>query len=64
MVIRWLLDSREAAQRDKLVVAKLEVFIFIAGMRKPFLTKYQDKKPLVIYLGSDLAILMIRWSFL
>ena len=49
---------REAVQRDKLVVAKLEVFRFIAGMMKPFLAKYQDKKPLVIFLGSDLAILM------
>ena len=36
----------------------MEVFRFIAGMMKPFLTKYQDEKPLVIYLDSDLAILM------
>ena len=45
---------REAVQRDKHVVAKLEVFRFLAGMMKPFLAKYQDEKPLVIFLGSDL----------
>lgn len=49
---------REAVQTDKLVVAKLEMFRFIAGMMKPFLTKYQDEKPLVIFLGTDLALLM------
>ena len=49
---------REAVSRDKLVVAKLEVFRFIAGIMKPFLTKNQDEKPLVIFLGSDLAILI------
>ena len=49
---------REAVQRDKLLVAKLELFRFIAGMMKPFMTKYQDEKRLVIYRGSDLAILM------
>ena len=34
---------REAVQRDKLVVAKLEVFRFLAGMMKPSLTKYQNE---------------------
>ena len=27
-------------------------------MMKPFLAKYQDEKPLVIFLGTDLALLM------
>ena len=25
---------------------------------KPFLTKYQDEKPLVVFLGTDLALLL------
>ena len=49
---------RQAILMDKLVVAKLEMFRFIAGMMKPFLTKYQTEKPLVVYLGTDLAVLM------
>ena len=51
-------NVREVVRRDKLVVAKLEVFRFLAGMMKPFLTKYQDEKPLVIFHGSDLANLI------
>ena len=48
----------QTGQTDKLVTAKLEVLGFIAGMMKPFLAKYQDEKPIVVFLGTDLALLM------
>ena len=32
---------RDAVLKDPLVVAKLEFFLFVARMKKPFLTKYQ-----------------------
>ena len=48
----------QAGQTDKLVSEKLEAFRFIADMMKPFLAKHQDEKPLVVFLGTDLALLM------
>lgn len=51
-------DVVREAVADKLMVAKLEFFIFIAKKLKPILTKYQDDKPLAIYLGKDIAELL------
>ena len=35
---------RHAVKADKLVTAKLEVFRVVAGMKKPFLAKYQERR--------------------
>ena len=33
--------QREAVKTDPLVVAKLQFYVFVAGLMKPFLIKYQ-----------------------
>ena len=43
---------REA--KDKLTVAKLSFFSFIACLLKPYLTKYQTNQPMIPFLTKDL----------
>ena len=53
------LQIRPNIVTDSLMVAKLEgFFISLAKKMKPILTKYQEDKPLVIYLGKDIAELL------
>ena len=47
------------AVKDKLMVAKLEFFIYIAKDMSPFLTKYQSDQPLVPFLHDDLLRMII-----
>ena len=49
---------KEAVLEDPLITAKLEFFIFVTGLLKLLLTKYQSEEPLIVYLGQDLATLL------
>jgi hypothetical protein len=49
---------KEAVLNDKLLVAKLEFFVFVARLLKEFLTKYQKEEPLIVYLAKDIALLL------
>ena len=42
-----------------LIRAKLEFFSFIAGLLKPFLLRYQEDKPLIIFIADDLVSLLV-----
>ena len=43
----------QKATKDPLLVAKLQVFVHIAKVLKPFLVKYQNGAPMVMFLGED-----------
>ena len=40
--------------KDVLVPAKLQVFVFISKVLKPFLVKYQTDEPMIMFLAEDL----------
>ena len=40
--------------KDELTFAKLSFFSFIAGLLKPYLTKYQTDQPMIPFLAKDL----------
>ena len=44
----------QKATKDPLLVAKLQVFVYIAKVLKPFLLKYQTDAPMMMSLGEDL----------
>ena len=44
----------QKATKDPLLVAKLQVFLYIAKVLKPFLLKYQTDAPMMLFLGEDL----------
>ena len=44
----------EKAMKDLLVRAKLQVFVHISKILKPFLAKYQTDKPMIMFLAGDL----------
>lgn len=48
----------EAAQKDPLILAKLQLFMTVARTFTPFLKKYQTDEPVMPYLGKDLAELI------
>ena len=43
----------EKATKDVLVPAKLQVFVYIAKVLKPFLVKYQTDEPMIMFLAKD-----------
>ncbi len=49
---------KETVLQDRLIRAKLEFFVYIAGLVEPFLTKFQSDEPLVVYLGEELMSLL------
>ena len=53
---------REA--KDKLTVAKLSFFSFIACLLKPYLTKYQINQPMIPFLAKDLESMYKSWMSL
>ena len=44
----------QKACKDILVPAKLQVFVFISKVVKPFLVKYQTDEPMIMFLAEDL----------
>ena len=44
----------EKATKDVLVPAKLQVFVYIAKVLKPFLVKYKTDEPMIMFLAEDL----------
>ena len=44
----------QKATKDPLVVAELQVFVYIGKVLKPFLLKYQTDAPMMMFLGKDL----------
>ena len=44
----------QKATKDPVPVAKLQVFVYITNVLKPFLLKYQTDVPVMMYLGGDL----------
>ena len=44
----------QKATKDPLLVAKLQVLVYIAKVLKSFLLKYQTDAPMMIFLGEDL----------
>ena len=48
----------DAVNNDPLVPAKLEVFISVARLLKPFLEKYQTDAPMLPFLAADLEQLL------
>ena len=44
----------EKATKDALVQAKLQVFVYIVKVLKPFLVKYQTDEPMIMLLAEDL----------
>ena len=44
----------EKAMKDVLVPAKLQVFVHISKVLKPFLVRYQTNKPMIMFLAGDL----------
>ena len=42
------------ACKDPLVPAKLQVFVYISKVLKPFLVKYQTDEPMIMFLAGDL----------
>ena len=42
------------ATKDVLLPAKLQVFVYISKVLKPFLVKYQTDEPMIIFLAEDL----------
>ena len=44
----------EKATKDVLVPAKLQVFVYIAKVLKPFLVKYQTNEPMIMFLAEVL----------
>lgn len=51
-------ETIEAAQKDPLILAKLQFFATIARTFEPFLKRYQTDEPVMPFLASDLAELM------
>ncbi|TKS80447.1 hypothetical protein D9C73_013320 [Collichthys lucidus] len=51
-------ETIEAAQKDRLILAKLQFFATIARTFQPFLKRYQTDEPAMPFLASDLAELM------
>lgn len=45
----------EAAQKDSLILAKLQFFMTVARTFNPFLKKYQTDESMMPFLGKDLA---------
>jgi len=43
------------AIKDSLVIAKLNVFVNVAKLLKPYLTLFQSEKPLVPFIGKGLG---------
>ena len=44
----------QKATKDPLLEAKLQVFVYIAKVLKPFLLKYQTDAPIIMFLGEGL----------
>ena len=42
------------ATKDALLPAKLQVFVYISKVLKPFLVKYQTDEPMIMFLAEDL----------
>ena len=42
------------ATKDLLLPAKLQVFVYISKVLKPFLVKYQTGEPVIMFIGEDL----------
>lgn len=51
-------DTIEAALKEPLILAKLQLFMTVARTFTPFLKKYQTDEPVMPYLGKDLAELI------
>ena len=51
---------KAAAVNDDLTSAKLHFFSFAAGIFESFLVKYQNDKPVIPFLDSDLLKVMNR----
>ena len=47
-------DAVVKGVKDELTFAKLSFFSFIAGLLKPYLTKYQTDQPMIPFLAKDL----------
>ena len=47
-------DVTVKGAKDELTVAKLSFFSFIAGLLKPYLTKFQTDQPMIPFLAKDL----------
>ena len=48
------------ASKDVLVPAKLQVFLYISKVLKPFLVKYQTDEPMVMFLSEDLYEMCVK----
>ena len=44
----------QKATKDVLVPAKLQIFVYISKVLKPFLVKYQTDEPMIMFLAEDL----------
>ena len=51
---------RDAVQIEPLTQARLQFFFFVARLFRPFLTKYQADKPLIVFLATDLQHLLVE----
>ncbi|KAK1886444.1 Zinc finger MYM-type protein 1 [Dissostichus eleginoides] len=54
-------DTIAAAQRDPLIIAKLQFFFAISRTFSPFLLKFQTDEPVMPFLAKDLAELLKNW---
>ena len=49
---------RDAVLSDPLTLAKLNFFVFVTELMKPYLTKYQADQPLAVFMATDLILLL------
>lgn len=54
----------KSAVDDVLTKVKLKFFCFVAGILKPFLTKYQSDRPMVPYLYKDIIDMIKKLMYL
>ena len=47
----------QKSTKDVLVPAKLQVFVYISKILKPFLVKYQTDEPMIMFLADDVHVM-------
>ena len=53
-------ETLKGAVKDRLIIAKLQFFSFVASMVEPYLTRYQTGSPMAPYIYFDLKNLVVN----
>ena len=51
-------ENLKAAVNDPLTTAKLQLFLFVAGILQPFLKSYQTDQPMIPFMYNDIFTLL------